>query len=63
MPYKIKVWIPVEEDEPEMYKSRKEALKDLESLKLTQPENIYKIVKVSGDEAQEVGKCRREGEG
>lgn len=63
MPYKIKVWVPVEEDEPEIYKSREEALRDLESLKLMQPENIYRIVEVSLENSKESGKCRRRREG
>ncbi|MBO3842910.1 MAG: hypothetical protein FGF48_10950 [Candidatus Brockarchaeota archaeon] len=58
MPYKIKVWIPVEEDEPEIYKSRKDALRDLETLKLIQPENIYRIVKIRAEESG--GKGRKE---
>jgi hypothetical protein len=44
MPYKIMCWIPVEEDEPEIYKTRKEARKGHYHLSLMQPENIYKIV-------------------
>jgi len=52
MPYKILCWIPVEEDEPEVYPTRKEALRDLESLRLMQPENIYKIVKVEEGDAE-----------
>jgi hypothetical protein len=46
MPYKILVWIPVEPEDPEIYERRLDALVDLQSLRLMQPENIYKIVKV-----------------
>jgi len=49
MPYKIRVWIPVEDDESEAYRSRKEAQEDLEQLLLMQPENIYKVVSVSAE--------------
>jgi hypothetical protein len=45
MPYKILCWIPVEEDEPEIYERKLDALVDLRSIRLMQPENIYKIVK------------------
>jgi hypothetical protein len=53
MPYKIKVWIPVEPDEPQIYDRRLEALVDLQSLRLMQPENIYKIVKVPPNPGEE----------
>jgi len=46
MPYKIVCWIPVEPDQPEIYPTRKEALRDLENYALIQPENIFRIVKV-----------------
>lgn len=49
MPDKIMCWIPVETEEDEIYRTRKEALKDLENLELMQPENIYKIVRVEGE--------------
>ena len=39
MPWIIKAYIPVECDEPEIYPSKEEAEKDLESLSLMQPEN------------------------
>lgn len=34
MPYKIVCWIPVEPDQPEIYPTRKEALRDLENYAL-----------------------------
>lgn len=46
MAYKILCWIPVEEEDPEIYPTREEALKDLEQYQLIQPENIYRIVSV-----------------
>ena len=46
MPYKILCWIPVEPEEPEIYDTMKEALKDLEHYRLMQPENIYAVVKM-----------------
>ena len=48
MSYKIKVWIPVEPDEPEIYERRLDALVDLQNMRFMQPENIYKIAKVEG---------------
>jgi hypothetical protein len=50
MPYKIVCWIPVESDQPEIYPTRKEALKDLENYALMQPENIFRIVRVQPGE-------------
>ncbi len=43
MPYKIIAYIPVEADEPEMFKTYKEAKEEKEHLKFMQPENIYRI--------------------
>ena len=42
----IKVYIPVESDEPEVFNTREEAEKEVESLSLMQPENIYAIEKI-----------------
>ena len=39
----IKVYIPVESDEPEVFNTREEAEREIESLSLMQPENIYEI--------------------
>jgi hypothetical protein len=50
MPYRIVCWIPVEPDVPEIYPTRKEALKDLENYAVMQPENIFRIVKVQPQE-------------
>ena len=46
MPWIIKVYIPVEPEEPEVYVTREEAEKDLESLSLMQPENLYVIEEI-----------------
>ncbi len=46
MPYKILCWIPVEEEEPEIYKTRAEAEKELKHLSFLQPENIYEVEEV-----------------
>ena len=46
MAWVIKAYIPVEPDDPELYAIREEAEKDVESLSLMQPENIYKIEEV-----------------
>jgi hypothetical protein len=44
--YRIRCYIPVESEEEEIYESKKEAERDLESMKLMQPENIYVIEEV-----------------
>lgn len=48
MKYKIKVWMPVEveEAEDELYNTKEDALTDLRSMELMQPENIYQIEEV-----------------
>jgi len=46
MPYKIIAYIPVEADEPEIFKTYKEAKEEKEHLKFMQPENIYRIKRV-----------------
>lgn len=46
MTWIIKTCIPVECEEPETYDSREDAEKDLESLELMQPENIYEVEEV-----------------
>ena len=46
MAWIIKAYIPVECDDPEVYAAKEDAEKDLESLTLMQPENIYEIQEV-----------------
>ncbi len=46
MAWIIKAYIPVDPDDPEVYASREEAQKEVESLSLMQPENLYKIEEV-----------------
>jgi len=46
MPYKIVAYIPVEVDEPEIFKTYKEAKEEKEHLQFMQPENIYRIKRV-----------------
>ena len=55
MPYKIVCWIPVESDQPEIYPTRKGALRDLENYALMQPENIFRIVRVQPQEYRRYG--------
>ena len=43
MPYKIIAYIPVEPDNPDIFKTYKEAKKEKEHFELMQPENIYRI--------------------
>jgi hypothetical protein len=52
MPYKIRCWIPVDDDELETYRTRKEAKEDMDELRFLQPENIYRIVKVEEGDAK-----------
>ena len=46
MAWIIKAYIPVEAEDPEVYATREEAEKDIESLSLMQPENIYEVEEV-----------------
>jgi hypothetical protein len=46
MPWIIKAYIPVECEDPEIYATREKAEKDIESLSLMQPENIYKVEEI-----------------
>jgi len=46
MAWIIKAYIPVEPEDPEIYATREEAEKNMESLILMQPENIYEIEEV-----------------
>lgn len=46
MKYIIKVWIPVEDAELEEYDSQEDALQDLASMELMQPENRYELEEV-----------------
>ena len=48
--YVIRVWIPVEEEEEEVYSSEEDALKAIESLSLMQPENLYEVLAVESDD-------------
>jgi hypothetical protein len=50
MAWIIKAYIPVEAEDPEVYVTREEAEKDLESLSLLQPENIYEIEEVEDED-------------
>jgi hypothetical protein len=43
MAWIIKTYIPVEPEQPETYETKEEAEKEIESLSLMQPENIYEI--------------------
>ena len=43
MPWIIKTYIPVEPEESKVCATREEAEKDVESLSLMQPENVYEI--------------------
>ena len=46
MAWVIKSYIPVESEDPEVYATKEDAEKDVESLSLMQPENIYEIEEV-----------------
>tara|TARA_Y100000114_G_scaffold156871_1_gene185716 strand:- start:4974 stop:5141 length:168 start_codon:yes stop_codon:yes gene_type:complete len=47
--YKIITYIPAEPEEEEIYESEADALAEIESLILMQPENHYEIVEVEDD--------------
>jgi len=51
MPWIIKCWIPVEPDDLQTYLTKELAQKDVESLELMQPENIYEVVEIDGADA------------
>lgn len=57
MQYKIKSWIPVNEEEPQFYPSLKAARKDLQELEGMQPENHYEIHTVEGSQEVECFFC------
>jgi len=42
----IKVYVPVEFEEQEIFSSKEEAEKEVEQLSLMQPENIYQIEEI-----------------
>lgn len=44
MPWLIQVWIPVELEKPQTYLTKQDADRDIESLKLMSPENVYEAV-------------------
>ncbi len=50
MPWIIKCWIPTGEENPHTYPTKEQAEKDIESLELMQPENIYEAVEVEDDD-------------
>ena len=53
MPYKIRVHVLVEPEEPEIYDTVDEALADKASMELMQPENKYEIVDLDTEEVIE----------
>jgi hypothetical protein len=55
-PYKIMCWIPLEPEDPEVYRTRKEAEEDIRELRFLQPDNIYKIVPASKGKEGKGGK-------
>ena len=46
MVWTIKAYIPVEPEDPEIYATREEAEKDIESLSLMQPGNFYEVEEI-----------------
>lgn len=46
MVWLIKAYIPAEPEDQEVYATREEAEKDVESLSLMQPENIYEVEEI-----------------
>jgi hypothetical protein len=51
MPWIVKCWIPVEPENTQTYPTKEAAEKDIESLELMQPENIYQAVEVEDDDS------------
>ena len=43
MAWRIKVYIPVENEDAEVCATKEEAEKEIESLSLMQPENVYMV--------------------
>ena len=52
MPWIIKCWIPTGEENPQIYPTKEQAERDIESLELMQPENIYKAAEVECDDKE-----------
>lgn len=48
--YTVRVWVPVEVEVEEVYSSYDEAYSVVESLSAMQPENIYHIIDLDGEE-------------
>ncbi len=46
MPFVIQDWIPAEIEKPQTYLTKQDADRDIESMKLMTPENIYEAVEV-----------------
>jgi len=57
MDYKIKSWIPCEDEKPEIYATLKAARDDLQELAEMQPENRYEVHTVEDDENVECYLC------
>ncbi len=53
MPWIIKCWIPIAEENLQTYPTKEQAEKDIESLELMQPENIYEAVEVICDDNEQ----------
>lgn len=49
MPWIINVWIPAEIKDPQRYDSKELAEKDIESMKMNSPENVYEAVEVEAE--------------
>ena len=54
MPYKIKTWIPCEEEQITVYGSEREANITAASMSAMQPENMYEVVECDelGEDAE-----------
>ena len=49
MAWTIKAYIPVEPEDPEVFNRWEDAVINMESLRLMQPENIYQIEEAEGN--------------
>ncbi len=50
--YVVRVWVPVEAEDEEVYSSYKEACSTVESLSMMQPENIHYVIDLDVEEEE-----------
>ena len=50
--YVVRVWVPVEMEDEEVYSSYEEACATVESLSMMQPENIHYVIDLDEEEEE-----------